>query len=88
MGQETAEEKQLTEYKKRAPTFARERALILKILRFYPDGLTVQQIIQQEIKCYGYSFLTDNRLRELRKQGIVESIDRLGKPQLWRLKPE
>lgn len=79
---------ELSDYEKKAPVFARQRALILKILRFYPDGLTAQQIIQQEMKCYGYTFLTDNRLRELRKQGIVESVEQLGKPQLWRIKPE
>lgn len=50
---------------------ARNRALIMKILTYFPLGLTTQQIVVKEIETYGYSFLTDNRLRELVGLGYV-----------------
>lgn len=64
--------------------FARHRALILQILNAYPDGLAVQAIIALELEWFGFSFLTDNRLRELRCSGFVESFGE--NPQKWRLK--
>jgi len=63
---------ELTPYEKRASQRARHRALIMQILKATP-GLTTQQIIVKEAQYYGYQFLTDNRLRELRKMGWVES---------------
>lgn len=84
-------EEELSEFEKKAPQRARHRALIAKILKAEEndgnhDGLTVQQIIEKELKYFKYSFLTDNRLREMRRDGWVESIDEIGKPQRWRLK--
>lgn len=56
----------LTDYEKRAEQRARHRDLIMQILRAKRWGLTTQQIMDVEREWYGYTFLTDNRLRELR----------------------
>ena len=66
------QEIQLSDYEKRASQRAKHRALIMQILNEKP-GLTTQQVIEAERECFGYSFLTDNRLRELRDQGWVEA---------------
>lgn len=63
---------ELSDYEKRAGQRARHRALIMQILTENP-GLTTQQIISQEQRLFGYQFLTDNRLRELREQEWIES---------------
>ena len=76
----------LSEWEKRQPVNAKHRALIMQILSKFPDGLTTQQIIEQERRMYGYTFLTDNRLRELRKKGWVTNINELGKPLKWKAK--
>ena len=78
----------LSDYENKAPMLAHHRALILKILSVFGgnEGLTTQQIIEHELRCYKFSFLTDNRLRELRKDGYIESVNELGKPQRWRIK--
>lgn len=62
----------LSEFEKRAGQRARHCALIMQILKDKP-GLTTQQIIVEESRRFGYQFLTDNRLRELRKMRWVES---------------
>lgn len=74
---------ELSDWERRQAVNARHRALILQILHRYPLGLTTQAIVQKEILLYGFSFLTDNRLRELRKAGLVESYG--DKPVHWRL---
>ena len=61
---------------------ARNRALIMQILSYFPKGLTTQQIVAKEIETYGYSFLTDNRCRELRAKGFVRKDDSV-KPCRW-----
>lgn len=61
---------------------ARHRALIMQILSYFPKGLTTQQLIAKEIETYGYSFLSDNRLRELRQKGYVRKDDSV-KPCKW-----
>lgn len=76
----------LSDYERLQAKNARHRALIMQILRQFPNGLTVQQIVDKERYYYGYTFLTDNRLRELRKIGWVENIIRKGEPQLWKPK--
>jgi hypothetical protein len=58
--------------------------MIRIILKDYPDGLTTQQVIDKERDYYGYTFLSDNRLRENVKDGYVEKVE--GNPQKWRLK--
>jgi len=63
---------ELSQFEKRGSQRARHCALIMQILKAQP-GLTTQQIIVKESQCYGYQFLTDNRLRELRKLGWIES---------------
>lgn len=63
---------------------ARHRALIMQILKDFPCGLSVQEVIGKELDYFGYSFLTDNRLRELKKKGWAEPFGE--KPQKWRVK--
>jgi hypothetical protein len=75
---------QLSDYEKNQAKYARHRALIMQILTAIPEGLTVQEIIAKEIDFYGYSFLTDNRLRELRAKGWAESFGE--SPMKWRIK--
>ena len=65
---------ELSDYEKHAGQRAKHRALIMQILWLHPEGLTTQQIQQKEVKLYGYSFLTDNRLRELRELEWVKSV--------------
>ena len=60
---------------------AHHRALIMRILKDYPEGLTTQKIIQLEQEYYGYTFLSDNRLRELRQKGWVKCEGE--KPMKW-----
>jgi len=57
--------------------------MIRLILKDYPSGLTTQQVIDKEKDYFGYTFLSDNRLRENVKEGYVERVE--GKPQRWRL---
>jgi hypothetical protein len=54
---------------------ARNRALIMQILNDFPQGLTTQQIIAKEQDYYSYTFLTDNRLRELKAKGWVRKTE-------------
>lgn len=72
---------QLSDYEKAQPERAKHRALIMQILDKYPSGLTTQQILEKELDYYGYTFLTDNRLRELRAIGWIQStiIERNGR---------
>jgi len=51
---------------------AHHRALILRILKDFPS-LTTQQIVEKERDYFHFSFLTDNRLRELRALGYIRS---------------
>jgi len=66
-------QRELTQYEQGASRRARHRAIIMQIVNAYP-GLTTQQIIVKESQLFGYQFLTDNRLRELRKKGWVKGI--------------
>jgi hypothetical protein len=74
----------LSDWEKNQAKYARHRALIMQILTAYPEGLTVQEVVAKEIDFYGYSFLTDNRLRELRAKGWAESFGE--SPMKWRIK--
>ena len=78
----TTQQQELTAYEQVQARNAHHRALIIRILMDNPNGLTTQQIIAAEQEYFGYTFLTDNRLRELRKKGWVESFGE--KPQKWR----
>lgn len=66
------EQIKLTEFEERAEERARHKALIMQIISKYP-GLTHEQIRENEKAWFGFTFTTDNRLRELRKDGWVES---------------
>jgi predicted transcriptional regulator len=62
----------LTQYEKRTANFAKHRALILKIIHAQP-GLTTEEISKEFMLRYGFLPTIDNRLRELRAVGYVES---------------
>jgi hypothetical protein len=79
--QKTVEQETLTPWEVQQAQNARHRALIMQILRNQPEGLTTQQIVVKEIEYYGYTFLTDNRLRELKVKGWVRKSE--DKPALW-----
>jgi len=66
------EQVKLTEFDKRTEYFARVRALIMKIIASQ-NGLTVEQISKEFMLRYGFLPRIDNRLRELRSIGWVES---------------
>lgn len=78
-------QEQISDWEEQQAKNAHHRALILRILKDYPKGLTTQQIVGQEQEYYGYTFLTDNRLRELRQKGAVKSEGE--KPQVWKWIP-
>ena len=63
---------ELSDFDKRAEYFARVRALIMKIL-VARKGLTVEEISREFMLRYGFLPRIDNRLRELRSIGWVES---------------
>ena len=64
---------QLTEYDKRASDFAHVRALIMKIVNSMP-GLTQEEISKEFLLRYGFLPRIDNRCRELRKIGWIDTI--------------
>ena len=81
------QETSLSDWEKQRAKNAHHRALIMQILTAYPNGLTTQQIVEKELEFYRYTFLTDNRLRELRARNFVRSVGE--KPQLWiKVNPE
>jgi cytochrome c-type biogenesis protein CcmH/NrfF len=73
-------QQELSDFERTAETRARHRALIMQVLHSHSEGLTTQQVLMKVIESYGYSFLVDNRLRELRAIGWVRSE---GKPIRW-----
>lgn len=62
----------ISDFDKRAESFARVRALIMKIVSAQP-GLTVEQVSQEFLLRYGFLPRIDNRLRDARKLGWVVS---------------
>ncbi len=82
----TQEEVKLSDWEQQQAKNAKHRALIMQILKEYPDGLTTQQIIEKELDYYGYTFLTDNRCRELRAKGWI--VNEGENPMVWKVKGE
>jgi hypothetical protein len=74
---------QVSDFDKTAPNRAKHRALIMQILSKFPNGLTTQEIVAKELDWYGYTFITDNRLRECRAMGWVSNLVTEGKPMRW-----
>lgn len=62
----------LSDYQKRQGHFARVRALIMKTLHA-EDGLTIEEIGKRVLLAYGFLPRINNRVRELRKLGWVET---------------
>jgi hypothetical protein len=67
MSQET-----LTDYERRVERFAHTQAQILKLVNKTP-GLTTEQLQVRFFMTYQYHPVVDNKLRALRKNGLVES---------------
>ena len=65
-------EKPQPKYEDRAEEFNRVRALIQKIVSSQP-GLTVEDISKQFLMRFGFLPRIDNRLREARELGWVDS---------------
>lgn len=72
----------LNRFEERCAEFARVRAFILKILNQQP-GLTVEEVSKEFMLRYGFLPRIDNRLRELRKFGYVESLARADRLLHW-----
>ncbi|MFA6660439.1 MAG: hypothetical protein WCS62_02390 [Bacilli bacterium] len=68
----------LKTFEEKAGEFARVRALIMKIVKAQP-GLTVEEISKQFLLNYGFLPRIDNRLREARTLGWVESKEEEGR---------
>lgn len=76
----------LSSYLEKQAEFNRVRALILKIVKAQP-GLTVEEISKQFLLAFGFLPRIDNRLREARKLGYVESRED-GSRLRWYIKNE
>jgi predicted transcriptional regulator len=72
----------LNKFEERSAEFARVRAFILKILNQQP-GLTVEEVSKEFMLRYGFLPRIDNRLRELRSVGFVESKEEADKLLHW-----
>ncbi len=68
----------LKSFEERQAEFARVRGLILKIVNAQP-GLDVEEISKQFLLNYGFLPRIDNRLREARVLGYVESKEENGR---------
>ncbi len=77
----TEQKQNLTAWNIQQAKNSRHRALIMQILKDFPLGLTTQQLIEKEKDYYGYTFLTDNRLRECKQRGWVRKSDDV--PAKW-----
>lgn len=58
-------------YAELSESFAKVRALILQILNKHPEGLTYNQVSDYFFFKNGFRPKTDNRLRELVKEGLA-----------------
>jgi len=76
----------LKSFEERAAEFSKVRALIMKIVKAQP-GLTVEEISKQFLLNNGFLPRIDNRLREARALGWVESKEDNGRLR-WYLKAE
>jgi hypothetical protein len=76
----------LSDFERGAEGRAKHRALIMQILVKFPGGLTTQQVLAKVTEWYGYSFLVDNRLRELRALAWVVSEKGADGLIRWKLK--
>ena len=68
----------LKSFEEKTAEFAKVRALIMKIVKARP-GLTVEEISKQFLLNYGFLPRIDNRLREARVLGWVESKEDCGR---------
>lgn len=84
--EETMNQATLPNYEQRLEEFKKVKTRILSILLDFPSGLTHGEVVQEYMQRFRHVALLDNRLRELRKEGEVESFHREGSATLvWRL---
>jgi len=72
-------------YQDRLPEFEKVKLRILGILLDYPEGLTCSQITLRYIERYKHTAYIDNRLRDLRREGEIESFPGPKKLLIWKL---
>ena len=72
MSRDILQQQSLHDYDKRAEQFSRIRALILKVVTARP-GLTVEDLSKEFLLRFGFLPRVDNRVRELRAVGWVET---------------
>jgi len=73
-------------YEHRLNEFKKVKTRILSILLDFPSGLSLNRIQEEYYKRFRHMAILDNRLRELRADGEVESLTKEGNPRLiWRL---
>ena len=74
---------QLLKYEnQRLQKLARVRALILKIVNARP-GLTYEEIGKQILLLHGFLPTIGNRVRELRKIGYIETVEKAGRLRVY-----
>ena len=79
----------LPSYKDRMEQFRKVKTRILSILLDYPDGLSKGDIELHYISRFRHVATIGNRLRELRKEGEVQSFPCLeSKRLIWKLTEE
>jgi len=72
-------------YQDRQPEFEKVKLRILDILLGYREGLTCDQITLRYIEKYKHVARIDNRLRDLRREGEIESFPGPKKLLIWKL---
>lgn len=75
----------LRSYEDRLPEFKKVKERICSILLDYPCGLTVDQITLRYIERFHHVARIDNRLRDLRREGEVESYPNSKGLLTWKL---
>jgi len=65
-----SEQIDLTDFEKRQAKFAHTRALILRIV-YAEEGLNIEEISKRFLLKHGFLPHIDNRIRELRTEGLV-----------------
>jgi len=75
----------LRSYQDRLPEFQKVKTRICSILLDYRDGLTTDQITLRYISRFNHVARIDNRLRDLRREGEVESYPSRSGLLVWKL---
>ena len=79
---------QVKGYEDRKQDFEKVKQRLCSILLNYPSGLTCGALTLHYIQRFQHVARIDNRLRELRKEGLVESYPSEGGELVWKLNPQ